>query len=60
MVAKKPGQAVLSKAKSKVKKVMHEYQENELHAGSKEGPKVKKRSQAIAIALNEPRRGKKT
>lgn len=59
MVAKKPGQAVLSKAKSKVKKVMHEYKENELHSGSKEGPVVKNKRQAVAIALNESQKGKK-
>lgn len=42
-----------TKAKSKVKKVMHEYKEGELHSGSKKGPKVKSRKQAIAIALHE-------
>lgn len=41
------------KARSKVKKVMHEYKEGELHSGSKRGPKVKSRKQAIAIALSE-------
>lgn len=59
MVGKKPVQKVLSKGKSKVKKVLEEYRAGELHSGSKEGPKVTKRSQAIAIALNEQRRGKK-
>jgi hypothetical protein len=41
------------KARRKVKKVMHEYKEGELHSGSKRGPKVKSRKQAIAIALSE-------
>lgn len=47
------------KAESKVKKVMHEFKEGELHSGSKKGPKVSDRKQAIAIALSEARRGKK-
>jgi hypothetical protein len=41
------------KAKNKVVKVMHEYKEGKLHSGSKKGPKVKSRKQAIAIALHE-------
>lgn len=40
----------------KVSKVMHEYKEGSLHSGSKKGPKVKKRSQAVAIALSEARK----
>lgn len=48
------------RAKNKVEKVMHEYKEGELHSGSKKGPKVKSRKQAIAIALSEARKyGKK-
>lgn len=40
------------KKRTKVEKVMHEWKEGELHAGSKKGPKVK--------ALSEARRsGKK-
>lgn len=46
-------------AKDKVKKVMEEYKSGELHSGSKKGPQVKKRSQAIAIALSEARKEKK-
>ena len=46
-------------AKSKVRKVMHEFKEGSLHSGSKKGSKVKNRKQAIAIALSEARRGKK-
>ena len=40
----------------KVKKVMHEFKEGELHSGSKSGPTVKNRKQAIAIALSEKRK----
>ena len=44
------------KAQAKVKKVMHEYKEGKLHSGSKKGPVVKGKSQAIAIALSEARK----
>ena len=47
------------KKKKKVTKVMREFKEGDLHSGSKKGPKVKKRKQAIAIALSEARRDKK-
>ena len=47
------------KDKGKIGKVMREYKEGELHSGSKHGPKVKSKSQAIAIALSEARKGKK-
>lgn len=40
-------------ARSKVKKVMHEFKEGELHSGSAKGPKVTSLKQAIAIALSE-------
>lgn len=49
----------MPKGKSKVKKVMEEYKAGKLHSGSKRGPKVKKRSQAIAIALSEQRKANK-
>lgn len=42
--------------KRKVKKVMHEYKHGELHSGSKSGPAVKSRKQAVAIALSEARK----
>ena len=44
--------------RGKVHKVMREFKHGELHSGSKKGPVVKKRRQAVAIALNEARRGK--
>jgi len=40
----------------KVKKTMDEYKHGELHSGSKTGPRVKSRKQAIAIALEQARR----
>lgn len=45
--------------KKKVEKVMHEYEEGELHSGSKKGPKVTNPKQAIAIALSESGQSKK-
>ena len=41
---------------NKVKKVMHEFEEHELHSGSKKGPVVKNPKQAVAIALSEARK----
>ena len=49
----------MTKTKSKMKKVMHEYAEGKLHSGSKKGPKVTEKKQAIAIAFSEARRAKK-
>lgn len=42
--------------RDKVHKVMHEYKHGKLHSGSKHGPKVRSRKQAIAIALSEARK----
>ncbi len=47
------------KAEDKIEKVMHEYKHGKLHSGSKKGPKVKSKKQAIAIALSEARKAKK-
>lgn len=49
-----------AKAKAKVEKVMHEFGKGELHSGSKKGPVVKNPKQAIAIAISESKRMKKT
>lgn len=44
------------KKEDKIEKVMHEFKEGELKSGSKKGPQVKSRKQALAIALNSARR----
>lgn len=36
--------------------VMHEFKHGRLHSGSKRGPKVRNRKQAIAIMLSERRK----
>ena len=36
--------------------VLHEFKHGRLHSGSKRGPKVKNRKQAIAIMLSEKRK----
>jgi len=46
-------------AKTKTEKVMSEYKHGTLHSGSKKGPKVTSRKQAVAIALSEQRKAKK-
>jgi hypothetical protein len=51
---------VMAKKGGKVEKVMREYKEGKLHSGSKKGPVVKNRKQAVAIALSEARRMKKS
>lgn len=39
-----------------INKTLHEFSEGKLHSGSKHGPKVKSRAQAIAIGLSEERK----
>lgn len=39
--------------KAKVAKTMGEYKRGTLHSGSKTGPKVTKRRQAVAIAMKQ-------
>ena len=39
--------------------VMHKFKHGSLHSGSKHGPKVKSREQAIAILMSEKREAKK-
>lgn len=41
------------RGKGKMGKVMHEFKVGTLHSGSKSGPKVTNRKQAIAIGLSE-------
>lgn len=36
--------------------VMHEFKHGELHSGSKHGPVVKNRAQAVAIAISEQKK----
>jgi hypothetical protein len=45
--------------KTKVEKVMKEFKSGKLHTGSKKGPVVKSKKQAIAIALSEQRKANK-
>ena len=45
-----------AKKSGKVQKVMHEFKHGQLHSGSKKGPKVTSRKQAVAIALSEQKR----
>ena len=45
--------------KGKVAKVMGEFKRGTLRSGSKEGPKVSKRKQAVAIALSEAGKSRK-
>ena len=47
------------KVSPKVHKVMKEFKMGTLHTGSKKGPLVKSRKQAIAIALSEAKMTKK-
>ncbi len=42
-----------SKEKAKIKKVMKEFGEKKLHSGSKKGPLVKNKAQALAIGYSE-------
>lgn len=46
----------MKKSKDKIKKVMKEFSEEKLHSGSKKGPLVKSKEQAIAIGLSEARK----
>lgn len=47
------------KQSAKIGKVMHEYKAGTLNTGSKTGPVVKNRKQAIAIAMSQAGMAKK-
>lgn len=51
---------MLSKSRrdQKVEQTLHEFKAGTLHSGSKTGPKVTRRPQAIAIALSQARKAK--
>jgi hypothetical protein len=55
----KDGHSKHHKREGKMEKVMHEFKEHKLHSGSKKGPKVKSRKQAIAIGMSEARKAKR-
>lgn len=42
-----------------MKKTMREFKKGTLHSGSKTGPKVTSRKQAIAIGMSQQRKAKK-
>lgn len=44
------------KAKEKIKKTMTEFKAGKLRSGSKKGPKVASRKQALAISLSSARK----
>ena len=48
-----------TKAAKKTAKVMHEFKTGTLHSGSKKGPVVTSKKQAVAIALSEAKKAKK-
>jgi hypothetical protein len=48
-----------TKADKKISKVMREYSAGKLHSGSKAGPQVTSRKQAVAIAMSEAGKTKK-
>jgi hypothetical protein len=48
-----------TKAQTKMHKVMSEFKRHSLHSGSKKGPVVQSRAQAIAIGLSQSGQGRK-
>ena len=48
-----------SSKQKKIHKVMKEFSEGKLHLGSKKGPIVKSKAQALAIGYQEAKKGKK-
>ena len=53
---KKGGSAKAAKASAKIGKVMDEFKAGDLHSGSKKGPEVSNKKQAMAIALSEAKK----
>jgi len=49
----------MTKKRAKVEKTMKEFKQGKLRSGSKAGPKVKSRKQAVAIALEQQRKADK-
>ncbi len=49
----------ISKVKRKMEKVFEEFSEGDLHSGSKKGPIVTNRKQAVAIAINSAKKKSK-
>jgi hypothetical protein len=47
------------KGKKKIAKVMKEFAQDKLHSGSKKGPLVTDKSQALAIGYSEAKEAKK-
>jgi hypothetical protein len=47
------------KEERKIKKVLGEFERGDLHSGSKTGPVVKSKDQAIAIGYSEAKKKKK-
>jgi len=58
MAAAKKSKAPV-KGTGKIEKVMAEYKSGKLHSGSKTGPVVKSKKQALAISLSEQRKADK-
>jgi hypothetical protein len=48
-----------SKGEKKFEKVLREYSQGKLNSGSKKGPKVKSKKQALAIAFSEKKKARK-
>ena len=46
----------MKKKEKKIEKVMKEYAKGELHSGSKKGPVVKNKAQALAIGYSEAKK----
>lgn len=57
--AAKPSTGFKKGGAAKIGKVMGEYKAGKLHSGSKKGPVVTNKKQAVAIAISESRKGKK-